>query len=178
MSDPTAYRFTKPLAVYADDPLGYAARLEFSAGEVEALPVRADGSRRFVCTVEREPPWHVALIPDGVGNYFIIVNKERLARWREAGYAFAQLSLKLTPDDSEYGMPMPDELGELLLMDEEGSRYFHDLTPGKQRALIYQVAKPKREATRLRKAVGIIDYLKSVRGVLDFRELNAFLRDR
>ena len=75
-------------------------------------------------------------------------------------------------------MPMPEELGELLLIDELGSQYFHALTPGKQRALIYQVAKPKREATRLRKAVGILDYLKSVRGKLDFKELNEFVRNR
>jgi len=117
------------------------------------------------------------LLPDGKGDFFIIVNKARTKRMRSAGYALDALKVTLVPDTSEYGMPMPEELGELLLLDEEASKYFHALTPGKQRALIYQVAKPKREATRLRKAVGITEYLKVVRGKLDFAELNAYVKE-
>ena len=172
------YAFELPLTQLADDPLGYNGRLVLPAEEVEALPVREDGSRRFVCRVEDAEPWHAAFVPDGMGQYFILVNQRRIDAWRAAGYDLARLSVVLTPDASTYGMAMPAELGTLLDLDEEGDEYFHALTPGKQRALIHQVASAKREATRLKRAVGIVEYLKSARGKLDFRELQQSMRAR
>ena len=61
---------------------------------------------------------------------------------------------------------------ELLAQDEHGSKVFHDLTPGRQRSLLHLVGKPKSEAIRIKKAITILEYLKSVNGVLDFKELN------
>jgi uncharacterized protein YdeI (YjbR/CyaY-like superfamily) len=69
-------------------------------------------------------------------------------------------------------MPMPEELEELLLQDPEGDMYFHELTPGKQRNLIYMVSKPKGVDTRIKKALVIVQHLKEVKGQLDFKMLN------
>lgn len=173
-----AFTFALPLTERPDDPLGYAGRLVLDADAVAALPVRDDGSRRFVCGVEGLEPWRAALIPDGTGAYFVIVNKTRIAALRRAGADLSALAVELVPDDSAYGMDMPVELGELLAQDEAADRYFHALTPGKQRTLIYQVASAKREATRLKRATGIASYLVEVRGALDFRELQSYLRER
>jgi uncharacterized protein YdeI (YjbR/CyaY-like superfamily) len=73
---------------------------------------------------------------------------------------------------------MPEEMLELLQIDNDGNKIFPDLTPGKQRSLLFIIGKPKNSDTRLRKALITIDYLKSVNGKLDFKELHAFYKDR
>lgn len=114
------------------------------------------------------------LMPDGKGDYFITVSKELRQRFDlTEGDA---VSLTLHPDDSDYGMPLPAELAELWALDPEAHRTFHLLTPGKQRGLIYQVAKPKTARTRVKKAVQISEYLKSTGGRLDYRELNEYVK--
>lgn len=126
--------------------------------------------KRVICTLNGEVVFHCALMPKGDGSWFINVNKELRKKLglKEGSVVNAELKM----DDSKYGMPMPEELGELLAIDDEGSRYFHSLTPGKQRNLIYMVASPKTSDTRIKKALVIVDYLKASKGKLNFRELN------
>ncbi len=113
---------------------------------------------------------HAALMPDGLGGWFININKEVRKKLRLE--RLSEVEVELTEDNSKYGMPMPEELGELLKLDDEGSHHFHQLTPGKQRNLIHIVAKYKTTDTRLTKALVIVNYLKETQGRLDFRELN------
>lgn len=114
------------------------------------------------------------LMADGKGNFFVTISKA--VRDRFGLELDDEVELVIHPDDSEYGMPLPEELAELWAIDEEARAYFHDLTPGKQRGLIYQVAKPKGAATRAKKAVQISEYLKQTGGVLDYKELNAYIK--
>ncbi len=72
---------------------------------------------------------------------------------------------------------MPKELEELLLIDEEGDYFFHQLTPGKQRTLLHIIGQPKRSDTRIKKAIVVVEYLKSARGKLDFKALNQAFKD-
>jgi uncharacterized protein YdeI (YjbR/CyaY-like superfamily) len=55
-------------------------------------------------------------------------------------------------------------------------RVFHKLTPGKQRGLLYKINKPKGAETRVKAAIQISEYLKSVDGKLDYKELNAYIK--
>lgn len=135
-----------------------------------------EGHKRVVCEIEGLEPFQCALMPKGDGQYFINLNKER--RKKMGLHLGAKINVQLKADQSKYGLPMPEELGELLKMDEEGNQIFHQLTPGKQRTLIHLVGKPKRSATRLNKAVVIVDYLKAVQGRLDFKELNEAFKQR
>ena len=159
-----------------EDPLGWTARLPVPPDVAARIAPRDDGSLRVICTVRGIAPWHAALTPDGAGGHYVIFSKERLAALREAGGDPARAWVELVADRSPYGAPMPGELAELLALDAEGSRYFHDLTPGKQRSLIHLVGKLKTEAARMRKAVAVVDYLKQVRGALDFADLYAHLK--
>ena len=84
----------------------------------------------------------------------------------------AALLVQLQKDNSKYGIHLPEEMEELLLIDEEGSAFFHQLTPGKQRSLLHIIGKPKSSAIRLKKAVVVLDYLKTNNGKLDFKMLN------
>ncbi|MEM0993337.1 MAG: YdeI/OmpD-associated family protein [Bacteroidota bacterium] len=126
--------------------------------------------RRVLCTINDAKSFHAALMPDGKGDYFIILNKERR---KQLGLTVGEpISVTLKKDDSKYGMPMPEEYETLLAMDDEGSQYFHTLTPGKQRNLLHIIGKPKNTATRLKKAIVINEHLKRQVGKLDFKQLN------
>ena len=63
---------------------------------------------------------------------------------------------------------MPDELLAAWEMDDDGYTVFHTLTKGKQRSLIHIIGKPKSSEIRIKKALVVLDYLKSVNGKLDF----------
>ena len=113
-------------------------------------------------------------MPGSNGQYFINVNKDH-----QKGLKIQpgdDLSVSLVPDESEYGLPMPEELAELMKQDPEGDKIFHQLSRGKQRTLLHLIGKPKSAEIRLRKAITIINYLKEGNGKLDFKELNEAIK--
>jgi hypothetical protein len=142
-----------------------------------AQPFLEKNAKRVVCQINGHMEFHCALMPRGDSQYFINLNKERR---KKLGLKLGDsIQACIWEDDSKYGLPMPEELGELLKLDDEGSHYFHALTPGKQRSLIHIAGSPKRSETRLNKALIIVDYLKSTGGRLDYKELNeAFKQGR
>lgn len=130
-----------------------------------------DNDRRVVCQINDYPSFQCALMPQKTGDFFININKERR---KKMGVVVGEpLTVVLTKDESPYGIPVPEEFEALIEIDELGNKLFHALTPGKQRSLLHLIGKPKKSDTRLRKAIVIIDYLKSTNGKLDFKELNA-----
>ena len=135
----------------------------------------ADTDKRVVCKVNDSKEFQCALMPKGNGQYFINLNKE--LRQKIGVNTGEEVRVQLRKDKSEYGLPMPEEMQELLNMDEEGNHYFHTLTKGKQRTLLHLIGKPKHSDTRLKKAVVILEYLKEVEGKLDFKELNLAIKE-
>ena len=144
------------------------------AAEVQELMQREKNASRIIFSINGEGRIYRAFMPSGDGNYFILINQEICKKFNLEPEA--PVTLQISPDDSEYGMPLPEELSELWAMDEDAYRTFHLLTPGKQRSLIYQIAKPKGADTRVKKAVQISEYLKTVNGKLDYKELNAYIK--
>ena len=140
-----------------------------------AVAELVEGERRVICCVNGGYEWHAALMHDGQGDYFINVSKEvRKAAGIEKG---DQVTITLHKDESEYGMPLPAELAELWGIDPEAKEVFHRLTRGKQRNLLHIIGKPKNSETRVKKAVQIMEYLKSTGGKLDFKELNIAMKN-
>ncbi len=132
-------------------------------------------NRRVICQLNGTVEFQCALMPNKAKGYFINVNKE--IRTKLNLKVGDQCVLKLTKDNSKYGLPVPEEFTELLYQDPEGEKIFHSLTMGKQRSLIYIIAKPKRAETRLNKAIVILDFLKENNGALDFKMLNQAFKD-
>jgi uncharacterized protein YdeI (YjbR/CyaY-like superfamily) len=85
--------------------------------------------------------------------------------------------VSLKKDKSEYGLPVPDELNELFRQDAEGNRLFHALTRGRQRTLLYIVGSAKDSDKRILRAIVIINHLKANKGRINYRQLNASLKD-
>ena len=89
---------------------------------------------RFICIINKTTDFPCAMMPAGDGKYFIMINAEIRA---SLGIKIGDvLNVGLKGDTSVYGMPLPIELEEIFLQEPQFDYYFHQLTPGKQRALI------------------------------------------
>ena len=77
--------------------------------------------------------------------------------------------LQFFEDTSKYGVEMPEELEAVLLSDYDGYQIFENLTPGKQRSIIYAILRYKNPQTRIDKALLVMENLK--RGITDNRHL-------
>jgi len=134
----------------------------------------ATGSRRVLCTLQGIETFHCALMPKGDGTWFITINKKRRdkLKLREG----SPVSASLVSDESEYGLPMPEEFAAVLASDEEGNTLFHALTPGKRRNILYFVGNVNNSDTRIRRALVIVEHLKKHGGKVVFRVLNEELR--
>ena len=141
----------------------------------DAMPVR-DQTRRVVCVLNEKTEWQCALVPRGDGSFLITVNKKLQTSLGIKPGSPVRISLR--PDDSEYGLPMPEELAELLAQDEEGHRLLHALTPGKLRTLLYIVGQPKTSDLRLHRAIAVVEHLKAHGGKIDYKQLNVKLKEK
>jgi len=141
-----------------------------------ALSLTSGRSRRVVRTLNGGSPRQCALLPIGDGRYVISVNK---AEQKRLGLAIgADVRVELLKDASPYGLPVPEELRELLRQDRVGDRLFHALTPGKQRTLLYlvdAVEDPEKRATR---ALAVVLHLKATGGTINYKQLTLVLRSR
>jgi bifunctional DNA-binding transcriptional regulator/antitoxin component of YhaV-PrlF toxin-antitoxin module len=136
----------------------------------EAAKLKDLKDRRILCSVNGNPHFHCALMPQGNGNFFINTNAE--LRKKINLNVGDMVNIRIEKDESKYGMPLPEELETAWELDPEGYEVFHTLTMGKQRSLIYQIGKTKSSEVRIKKALTMLEYLKSVNGNLDYKELN------
>jgi hypothetical protein len=169
------------------EPLHFQASLESSANNlwgahfkvpplVAATLSEAREDRRVVCRLNDRVEYQCALVPFGQGQLVITVNKKLQTQLKIKEGSVLQVSL--WPDESEYGLPMPEELKEVLEQDEEGNRIFHALTPGKIRTLLYLAGQPKSSDIRLRRSIAILDHLIQNNGKIDFKMLNQAMREQ
>lgn len=106
--------------------------------------------------------------------YFIMVNKQRRT---ELGLTVGDtVNVILEKDESKYGMPMPEELEEVLNQDPEGNKLFHTLTAGKQRSMMYYIGKVKDIDKRIHTALVFVEHLKKNGGKVVYEELQQELK--
>lgn len=146
----------------------------FDVPEYVATVFTKGSDRRVICTINEHIFIHCALMPNK-GTWFILLNKENVKKISLPENH--EISVKISKDNSEYGMPMPDELNEVLLQDYKAYEYFHALTPGKQRSLIYLINKIKSSEIKIRKSLVVADHLVANSGKLDHKLLYEGLRD-
>ena len=106
--------------------------------------------------------------------HYLLLNKETVKKLRlQRG---SEVHVSVEKDTSEYGMPMPEEMQVVMDQDDSGRSFFDQLTPGKQRNLIYIVSKIKNPDKRINKALAIMEHLNEVEGKLDFKMLNETIK--
>ncbi len=122
-----------------------------------------DNYKRVICSINGDTGFQCALLPWG-DRFYIIVNKKR----RDAiGIVEGDtVDVELTKDESKYGLPVPEELVEVLKQDNEGDKLFHALSAGKQRSLIYLINNIKDIDRRIHTALIVLEHLKENDGKL------------
>ncbi|HUR99426.1 MAG TPA: YdeI/OmpD-associated family protein [Pyrinomonadaceae bacterium] len=134
---------------------------------------KRDGSRRVVCTINGTERFQCALLPWD-GKFAIIVNKLKRTRLKIGNGD--QITVELALDESKYGLPMPEELEEVLNQDPDGDKLFHSLTAGKQRSVLYFIGKIKDVDRRIHAALIFLEHLKKNDGKILNKELQSELK--
>lgn len=128
----------------------------------------ADGSRRVVCVVNNALTLHAAIMPHNKG-WVISMNKTNLKKLGLKVGSSIQVSMK--QDDSEFGLPMPEEFREVLEQDPEAKGYFDNLTAGKKRSLIHIVTGVKNIDKRIERAFMLMELLKDKKGIIKANDM-------
>lgn len=135
----------------------------------------SEGSRRVICRLNERLEFQCAVMPNGEEEFFILLNKKiRDTLQLKLG---GMVGVNLRKDESEYGLPMPEEFKALLESDTEGNQVFHALTPGKQRTLLHIVGSTKSADLRIAKGLVILDHLKSNEGQVNYKQLGVELKN-
>jgi uncharacterized protein YdeI (YjbR/CyaY-like superfamily) len=112
----------------------------------------------------------------GDGVFFILINKKiRDELNLKEG---SKIKVHLEKDESEFGLPFPDEFKEVLDQDKAGKTYFDKLTPGKQRNLLYIVGQVKNPDKRIERSLIIVEHLKNNKGKIVFPSLGRELKTK
>ena len=131
------------------------------------------GTRRVLCTINGVETFPCALMPYD-GEFTIVVNKDR--RKKLGIIAGDKITVEIAADESEHGMPMPDELREVLNQDPEGQTIFQALTPGKRRSMMYFIGKIKDIDRRIHTSLIFIEHIKKNNGKIVHEKLTAELK--
>lgn len=132
-------------------------------------------NKRILCSVNGNEAYSTGMMPLGEGRYYININKNLCKAYNIDIHD--EVELELSKDLSKYGIPVPEEFDVLMDQDPEGTAYFHSLSPGKQRSLLHLLGIPKSSDLRLKKSIVLMNYLKLVKGKLDFKELNESFKE-
>mgnify|MGYP000530461179 CR=1 FL=1 len=163
-------KFTTTLEHFDWNIWGY--HLPVNAAITEEMT--SETHRRVKCIINGTVTMHSALMLIDGGSYILVNKTNRTKLGLQLG---KRVEVEIEKDTSEYGIPMPESFLVLLDQDEVGSRYFHALTPGKQRSLIYLVSKVKRVDKQINKGLAILDHLTDRHGKLDFKMLNEKIKE-
>ncbi|SKC18478.1 YdeI/OmpD-associated family protein [Dyadobacter psychrophilus] len=126
--------------------------------EVAMQFVQGRKPARVRCLLNGKVDFQCAIRPKGGGGFYINIGTPLR---QEGKFVLGQkLNAEIRKDESEFGRDVPEELQELLEMDEEGKRLFYESLPSHRRAIIYYVAGAKSVQVRIDRAIMMINRLK------------------
>lgn len=117
------------------------------------------GQKRVLVQFDESPPFHCALQRHKVVGFQFMVSKRLLKETKtEPGQ---EVQVQIWADHSPYQATMPEALGAVLETDPEAHQAFHQLTPGRQRSIIYWIARIKSTDRQIEKALFAAEQLKA-----------------
>ena len=104
------------------------------------------------------------LLPTGDGRWFVAVSKAKIkaAQTTFGGWVHVDLAV----DKSKYGMPIPDDLQDMLDDDPEFLKRFDAMLPGKRRGMIHHIASAKTDATVAKRILKLMQELGLALGLV------------
>ncbi len=119
-----------------------------------ATPIRTAKIKRLVAQLNDGEPWSCALGTAAAGEFMIMVSKARLDDLGLRVGSMAQM--RLVPDESRYGMPVPPLLAEVFEFDPDLETAFQRLLPGRQRNHLHQIGQAKSEETAAKRIAALL----------------------
>ncbi len=115
-------------------------------------------NQRVIVKINQQVEWQGGVVALGESKGYVAVSK---ARMKELDIHFGdEVSIEFTKDYSEFGHEFPLELNEVLKQDPEAHERFFQLTPGKQRTLIYYILLMKTSDKRIERSLQFMHNLK------------------
>lgn len=142
--------------------------------EEDIEPIKALG-KRFMISLNESYEYHGSWIPLKGGELFFYINKavQKALALSEGD----RVDVRLFEDASEFGVEMLDPFKEVLDQEPGAWEFFRDLTPGKQRNLIYFVQNVKSPDIQIRRALVCVHHLLTNAGKIDFKLLNQEMKE-
>ena len=161
-----AIEFVSVATIFPDSPLwGW----HFTVPEEIASKFIDGTDRRVICRINEKLTINAALMPNK-NFWFVMLNQKNI---KTLGVQpETPIRIVMQKDQSEFGMPVPEEFREVLDQDPQAEKYFMSLTPGKKRTLLYLVGNVKNSDSRIRKSLAIADHLTVNKGQIDFKPIN------
>ncbi|MFZ5970284.1 MAG: YdeI/OmpD-associated family protein [Bacteroidota bacterium] len=119
-------------------------------------------SVRVFCQLNSDFEFACAIRSNGKGGFMISVGLPVLRKAKVKKGDKVQAAVR--KDHTKYGHKEPEELKELLAMDDEGRKYWEQLTNGAQRSLIYYINSAKSVDKRIERCLLFINRLKDTQG--------------
>ncbi len=114
------------------------------------------GAARILCSIRDNEEFPCALNPRH-GRFVIIASLQLIRKHKLELYVPFKISIRIDPSN---GLALPEELAEVLLQDEVGSRAYEALNDGHKRGYIYYINQAKSVDTRIKRALDIIEKTK------------------
>jgi hypothetical protein len=111
---------------------------------------KGDFNQRLIITLDKRVSWQAGILALGNGSGLITVQKNRL---KQIGKTLGDhVTVELEKDDSEFGVPVAEELKEYWLQVPESKLRFDALTPGMKRYILNHVSTAKSTEKRAERA--------------------------
>lgn len=116
------------------------------------------GQKRVNSRLNDQIEFHCAFMSKKEGGHFVYVGSSVCKKLgiKEG----SQVEATFMADTTDYQFEMPEEFNKVLKQDEEASAFFHSLSPGNQRGLIYLVTRVKSTNKRIERSFIIAQSLK------------------
>jgi hypothetical protein len=160
-------KFKAILETFGENSLGYGVHIKIP-DVVFSKIINICPDKRVVCIINSNYKHHCAMMPNKT-YHFIMFNKQ-IIKSNNLNFG-EEITIELKKEDSKYGLPISEELEEVLFSDPEGSVFFHKLTAGKQRTLIHIINKIKNSQLKIERSFVILEHLKKMNGQLDYQIL-------
>ena len=118
-----------------------------------------NGDKRAICRLNDQIEFHCAFMPKKEGGYFVNIGATicKKIKIKEGSSVYAIFMA----DKTEYQFEIPEELIEVLNLDNDANNIFQNLTEGNQRGLIYLVKQVKSSDKKIERALKIANKLKN-----------------
>lgn len=115
---------------------------------------------RVICSMN-DFSFHAGVVKRGLDGFVIQMGRKTV---KSCNITLGQeVQVMLSPDRTEYGYELPEEMQELLLQDDIGRANWEALNPGHKRSLLHYVCSTKNPELRIKRSILILQRAAEIR---------------